>query len=318
MFIFSYFFFRFDWSDNALDQPSCRTQGIRNADGIDLFICFTISSKSLHKDVSSLSALMYLNDFHELRVPFYVPLHNPNIRASRGARILIHEPGSLPDISKGFDVSPGQDVKIELNMEVIRRLDKPYDECTNREYLDNVDTLPEVESKYQYSTDAAVSRCQQHHTINTCNCVHPFLPINPEAYWEHIFRRDIVSCFAYLGHNRSLTDMEEKIRCLETISFDKACKEFLAPCKETVYSYEVYQTAWPHEIYEMAFYDSIINASNDARTDKFRDRFSVYDSIGSVLEQNRSEGLRQLRQEDLIERNFIQLTAKFQVCFCNV
>ena len=222
----------------------------------------------------------------------------------------------LPDINKGFDISPGSDVKIDLNMEVIRRLDEPYEKCTEKKYLDNIDKLTDGDFKFIYSVDAAIARCQQLHTIKTCNCLHPYLPITPEVFQEHMVRHNTTSCFSYLGLNVSMMEMEESIRCFNTVSFEKACKDFLSPCKETVYTYKYHQVAWPHEIYEMAFYKDIINVTRDLRSQKFADLFSVYESIAPVLTQNRSEGLRKLREVDLIERNFIQLTARFQVnCF---
>ena len=300
---------------------SCHIDGIRIVDGMDLFACFTINTNSLQSNqVVALSAILYLHDFHDIQIPYYAPLYSRNIRGSRGARVFIHERDTFPDINKGFDISPGTDVVIDLNMEVVTRLPAPYGQCTEQKYLDddskvNRTIMGDQYVKYKYTTGAAISRCHQLRTIKSCGCFHPFLILTPEIFSYHFRTKGIISCYSHLYTfpNLNLTHIADTIDCFQTLSYDGHCNEFLAPCKEKVYSYQYSQTPWPHETYEMAFYDAMISTTSNNRSHKFGSKFSIYDHIRNVTWADRSEGLNLLRNEDLIERNFIQLTARFKV-----
>ena len=83
-FNFKLFFFkncRYDWSYLPLGI-NCRESRFRLVDGMDLYVCFTISSEAVSKQkVSALSSILYLHDFNNNQIPYYAPLHYPNIFA---------------------------------------------------------------------------------------------------------------------------------------------------------------------------------------------------------------------------------------------
>ena len=195
-------------------------------------------------------------------------------------------------------------------------MDNPYGKCTTRKFLDNVNNQgEEFDYNYKYGSSMATARCKQLHTIQTCNCIHPYLPMTPEIFSHYFQEKGVESCLAHLlmNPNIDITEMYNSINCFHGLSFDVVCNDYLPPCEENVYSYQYHQTTWPHESYELAFYREVISPDNDSRTDKFGDRFSIYENISRLMESNPMEGTALLRQEDLIERNFIQLTARFQV-----
>ena len=69
--------------------------------------------RNAHKhDVSALVAMLYLNDFPTDVIPVYQPDTNVYLSGARGARIFIHDAGTYPHLSSGFDVTPGTSVQV--------------------------------------------------------------------------------------------------------------------------------------------------------------------------------------------------------------
>ena len=288
--------------------------------GQEFFRCFALKPrKTLRNNIAKLSVLLYLHDFADTFVARYLPHYISNIHGSRGAKVLIHEANTFPDVNQGFDIGPGMDIILKVKEEMIKRLKPPYGECTKKKFLDNVDNLPNDRptTNYKYGINTAIARCQQLHTIERCGCFDPYRPITDEILYGHIlvypFDRRIQSCYALSRPIANLTEVERSINCFESLSYDKACSHFVSPCDETKYEFQLFETPWPHESYELAFYSDIINVEGDNTTIKFGDKFDVYDDITRTFHDNATEGYRQLQQEDLIERNFIQLTVQLQV-----
>ena len=210
--------------------------------------------------------------------------------------------------------------QVNLKMEVNQRLSEPYEKCTKKKFLDDYyeqqTTFGDVFTKLKYSRGSAVLRCQQLETIRECGCVHPYLPITPEIF-ERMATESLVTCFTLPGYNfnfaGSLDDTLNNIECFDRISFKDKCKGFENPCEERVYNFNQYQTAWPHESYELAVYQNQIELVDEVRRDKFGNRFRVYDDIFFESTLNNTRALERLRTTDLIERNFIQLKVQFQV-----
>ena len=62
--------------------------------------------------MKAVQALLFLNDFSEEMMPEY----HPDIKRSeaKGVRVYIHPPNTLPEVSKGFNIPPGHEVKVAL------------------------------------------------------------------------------------------------------------------------------------------------------------------------------------------------------------
>ena len=311
--------FRYDWSNSYFASETCRDESIVPIDGIDLFLCFTIGAKPENlKKISALSAILYLHDFARQSFPFYPPLFSIQERAARGARVYVHEAGTYPDINRGFDVSPGTNVLINLKSTVIKRLHEPYETCTDRRLLDDSDAaLGGNAERYTYTTDAAIARCQQLHTMNSCGCYSPRLPLTPQLI-QLVANRGMTSCYKIPSNLDDMTSdvinqTLANIDCFQSLSFAGHCDDFETPCTEKKFSFQHFETAWPHETYEYAFYDTFIASVDPRRRAKFDTYFDSYVAIGEELDRNTRAGLQLLRDEDLIERNFIQISLRYQV-----
>ena len=314
---------RYDWSNTKLSSVDCRSESIHKIFGTDLFLCFTVSVGDAHRQsAAALSAILYLHDHATEVIDKYDPLADFNTKATRGLRLHVHEAGTFPDVNRGFDISPGTSVTLDLNKKVISRLSKPHGSCTNAEHLvEDGDTYSSI--NYKYTTDAAIDQCQQLETIRQCGCVHPKLPITPLVN-ATVWRDSVASCYELPGGSgpQSLQQTIANIECFRTISYGDACAGFeTPPCTENAYTFAHHATAWPHEGYELAFYKQHIKHISPLRARKFGRTFREYDSIASLLgdtevgssSENISAVLDRLKQEKLIERNFIQLSIRFKV-----
>ena len=290
--------------------------------GQEFFRCFTLKpEKSLRNRIAKLTVLLYLHDFGDTTLEHYLPRFVPNIRGSRGAKVLIHEAETYPDVNQGFDIGPGEDVAINVKQGMIKRKAHPYGQCTNEEFLDNVtklSTSPTPWPRFKYGVNTAISRCQQLHTIKRCGCFDPYLPLTSEILYEYIVFRaperiQMKSCYTLSGSTNSLSEVEQSIHCFERLSYDKECDNFVSPCQEKTYGFQLFEPPWPHESYELAFYNDIIKAEEDNTTIKFGDYFDAYEGIKEIFQENATEGFEVLKHEDLIEKNFIQLTVQIKV-----
>ena len=88
-------------------------------------------------------------------------------------------------------------------------------------------------------------------------------------------------------------------------------------CEEYQYDYQVSQSTWPSESYLLTFYCNVLREP-PCDFGKFLDTplgepFSIYENILELMEVNDTEAWLQLRQLDLITRNFIDLKVTFDV-----
>ena len=160
----------------------------------------------MRNGISTLSVLLYLHDFADTSINHYLPHYVPNIRGSRGAKVLIHEANTYPDIHQGFNIGPGRDVAVNVKMEKIKRMKFPYERCTDEQFLDDINNLPLSPSRprYKYDVNTAISRCQQIYTIKSCGCYDPYLPLTSEILYEYIFEelgriQRVYSCYTLSG-----------------------------------------------------------------------------------------------------------------------
>ena len=305
-------FSRFDWNDGSLYEPPCWNSSIRAVIGGDLFSCYTIQpSADIINKASGLNIIIYLNDFVEDSIQYYIPNYSQHASASRGARVHVHQRDTFPNVRQGFDVSPGTFVEVNLAEQQISRLGAPYGACTKQDWLDDASVARHLQPRYVYTSIAATARCRQLETIESCGCFNPYLTISPEVA-EILSARQLKSCY-HLNFTLSAHNVDSTLanmRCFDETF--KTC-EFEPSCRETRYERDVISTAWPHEAYEMAFYTNIINQTGDFRRSKFGDKFDAYEDIAALMSSNASLALSRLRGLDLIERNFIQLNVKFTV-----
>ena len=70
--------------------------------------------------VKGFEAVLFTNDFSREFMTGYH--HNIISSQARGVRVLIHPPHTLPEMSRGFNIPPGQEISIHLQMREVTNL----------------------------------------------------------------------------------------------------------------------------------------------------------------------------------------------------
>ena len=271
--------------------------------------------------VSEVRAWLYVHNFLQIPTSVYTPRLNINENGAVGIRIAVHPRKTFPRVNQGFDVSPGVNLVLNLKADQYTRLSQPYEACTHKKHLtgnaneneDESETEPVfgLTPRYLYTAEAAKLHCYQEETIEACGCFSPYLPITNDIP-NMTLNVNIDSCLRVNG----LSDTISKINCFSKISYGERCDSFEPLCEEVVYSYDEHASGWPMDGFKMAFYKEMLNNTHDylpERHLKFRDYFNAFDTYDVLLENNTSIGMAALREDELIERNFIQLKVRFQV-----
>ena len=103
----------------------------------DFFNCYTYKGGHSEEDSiltgsrNGLSLIMYGESMGLLTRTVQWPYStmNPGIN-SVGMRIVIHAPGTFPDIdADGIDIYPGMSTSVSLRMTISKNIDKPYSNC---------------------------------------------------------------------------------------------------------------------------------------------------------------------------------------------
>ena len=77
-----------------------------------------------------------------------------------GARVSVHAPGTLADMTHGVTVSPGVETTLAVHQIRRKRLTKPWYDCTDRQYLYQT-TEDDGDSGIRYTADGCLSLCVQ-------------------------------------------------------------------------------------------------------------------------------------------------------------
>ena len=87
-----------------------------------------------------------------------------------GLRVLVHAPGTAPDMTFGINIGPGTATTIQLTQSVRTRLGHPYTNCTDKPYL-SWDNTSDV-----YTRQYCVNTCVQQNIVDHCRCVSDLVP----------------------------------------------------------------------------------------------------------------------------------------------
>ena len=194
---------------------------------------------------------------------------------------------------------------INLKADQYKRL-PGYEACTDDKLLNENSALG-----YSYTADAAKQSCYQKETEHACGCYSPYLPM-----LNDFTSRTTNSCL-WLGQDveSELGSSVLNIHCFTNMDYGDRCDRFEPPCDDVVYSYEKNENEWPMDGFKLAFYKDVINNTEyvPERRSKFSTYFEVFDEYDEAIENDTELGMTQLQQDELIERNFIQLKVRFQV-----
>jgi len=90
-------------------------------------------NSSIRGNIRSLSAILYVDpvsDEADETISIF-----PDSSGASGMRVLVHAPGTAPDMTLGMDIGPGTETTIQLTQSVRTRLGQPYSNCTDKPYL---------------------------------------------------------------------------------------------------------------------------------------------------------------------------------------
>ena len=212
--------------------------------------------------------------------------------------------------------------QFQLNLKPVQFfewLGKPYDNCTNKEDLDDnyiPDVTNDIYPKKKYSKEAAASLCMQYKTIEQCECVNPKYLITPHIV-ERMFSESLFLCSTFAEtqtkFNSSINETIKNLNCSDAILSKDECLHFEKPCKEVEFEFEYFCIPWLHWTEKIDFYDKEIYSSGQRRM-KFgkipNRQFKVFKEIADPYYDNQEEVLK---NNTLLERNFIKLVVQFKV-----
>ncbi|CAH1776721.1 unnamed protein product [Owenia fusiformis] len=130
-----------------------------------------ISSTGAQK---GLSLTLYLENSENAYVAYNV---NRVMTAASGARVIIHEKGTLPDPdNEGFDVEPGHLISVALSANKRQLLKQPWGECAEHNTLHSTD--------YKYTRNTCRIKCIEKVIQRQCGCRYDLLPVDINATTE--------------------------------------------------------------------------------------------------------------------------------------
>ena len=241
---------------------------------------------------SRLTMMLFVNDFAEGEIKdFFLSSY---YTYSSGVRLLVHPPGTFPLMDEGVNLPPGHESTIAVHSTKRKLMGPPYDGCIE---VGHINTEYSREERTTYTKRVCNKFCMQDFIIGSCDCVDPYTPY-PKSY------RGINKSFcglldfdSHAGINKTLRNLE----CLAQLEMDGVC-DCPQPCSHYLYDIEVSQVPWPHVNYHMAFYNKYV------ATSKFSHHFDVYKGIKAKLHVDKQLAFEQLRQTDLIGRNFLEIS----------
>ncbi|CAH1776722.1 unnamed protein product [Owenia fusiformis] len=183
---------------------------------------------------------------------------NRMMTAASGARVIIHEKGTLPDPdNEGFDVEPGHLISVALSANKRQLLKQPWGECAEHNTLHSTD--------FKYTRNTCKIKCMEKVIQRQCGCRYDFLPVDINATTES----DIQPCGKFnkeewlktSGANSTILKEDlERVKCSKEehqwtiLSKDIPNCECEYNCTYVDYQMETSQSVWPTRGSELDFY----------------------------------------------------------------
>ena len=296
-----------NWAEHP--EKNCTLTGVSSFFSPEFHYCITFHAGQHmgppQKDVRGLTAILYLDDFSDaIHKVFLSDLTHPQ---SHGLRVVVHEPGILPDIKLGFNVPAGHDISVQLTLVEKGRLHAPHFGCTNQTYLE--DHVREGGLNYVYSYIGCMNMCHQRAIIERCGCVSGHIPFLQSMLENYTFCSDFVGLkFKEDFDTNDLVIAWKKATCAIQFNTSTMSCNCLLECQKKEYYYDLYPTEWPHPSYDLAFYIKHI------KDKPWGWKFDAYSDILYQLESgitDRQGAVDACRQLHLIKRNFVQLNIHF-------
>ena len=277
--------------------------------------------------IVGLSLIVYLDRFSP-DVPLY--MFDNDLGQQSGIFVATTFPNNSAQVySTASSFAPNTHSTLNIGLSERTMLPDPYSQCV--EEGPNVYDL--FGNHQPYAQEACVMACQQKSVEAECHCMYPPLYFSYEqrSYTEYT----LPFCHHYNFQNISAT--VERVNCAQTTLarvFHECFGSCSPNCSDQWFTHYSTFTRWPQSNYQAAFYNRYIKnraapGPNDnstssqateapaAQTSSYERRLRhfapVYDPIVEILAQgNVSQAHAMLKEERLIEENFVKLTINFQ------
>jgi len=291
-------YFQWDFTKEIYRTKMSRT-GIRVTWNPEYYKCLTLTISDYKRQaVSGFSAIIFVQEFLDSIVSAY-DLYQKSSRAA-GVRVMVHAPGTKPDMKLGMVVSPGTETTISISQTVTSRLSYPYSNCTTETRL----------GFSKYTKNYCVEVCIQEQFLRKCGCIMSLYQFTEQQ---------LKDANHTICGNLNITRLERLISwqgfghyvCAELFKKDKAIcdTQCLVPCTEYNYATFASSATWP-QISSLA---SIFDTYKEQPL--FGKKFNrYYTLLKLIIDEKTVEArdlLQELDKEGLIQHSFLQLNVKF-------
>ncbi|THD25382.1 FMRFamide-activated amiloride-sensitive sodium channel [Fasciola hepatica] len=199
------------------------------------------------KDISIFSLVVGMSP-RDRDVPMHPAFFIDVFEQARGLRIVVHEPGTMPDLEKdGLHVEPGKLNEIAYESYLWNRLNTPKRPCI---VANESHRYRDLDEWYNYTQSSCLLQHQQREIMSECGCM---LVMNPRP----VEPTDTMPYCGRLRANENMTSFMERLHCLARIMEESAKNkhkgtECLPRCTYYEYASSTSITKWrgyPWQLY---------------------------------------------------------------------
>ncbi|VDP65811.1 unnamed protein product [Echinostoma caproni] len=178
--------------------------------------CYTFEPKELSEaqDISIFSLVVGMSP-RDRDVPAHPAFFTDVFEQARGLRIVVHEPGTMPDMEKdGLHVEPGKLNEISFEPYLWNRLNTPKRPCL---VANESHRYRDLDEWYNYTHSSCLLVHQQREIMSECGCM---LVLNPRP----VAPTEQMPYCGRLRANENMTAFMERLACLSE-KMQKAVKQ---------------------------------------------------------------------------------------------
>ena len=311
--IIDYNYFSWDWSQNKVRGS------FRGVWSPDYSMCYTLKlDRAKLTEVRALSLVVYIDNFPNVSVTAttYTPrpyTPRPKDAVATGIRVIVHAPGTQPNLKVGLSVGPGTETTLHVSNTLRTRLPSPYSSCTEERYLDDPDPSDDGGLAETYSKDACYEVCLQRQVVERCGCVSGFLQFT-RRQMSLVNNTICGNQSLNAGVDSDLTNVDgfKQLACMlnADVDLDNCERQCLDSCEENQYDVVVSTAPWPHVTKQLDVFATYISGKgyDNIKREKFVEYGDIWNASKTLSAE---EVVRRLGQLHRLEENFIQLNVIF-------
>ncbi len=225
--------------------------------------CYTLRGSRLQDKVAAqrgLSLILYSRGTHPWQTDYYRQ-HQEN---TEGMTILIHPQNTYPDISSGFDISPGTSTRVSLQMNTNTHLSEPYGHCSNGMDISSEEFISNFSVQTPYSCSIM---CCMKYQYSECDCLSAReLGLYPKSGMrEHTEEGRFCATMSEIDPELVLSRIDCQITSGFEVDEEDICSHCIKPCTETWYFTEISRTKWPSTNTIKSFIENFITSDISKR-----------------------------------------------------